>query len=131
MVSYNVDYDYGKVKELEVLNDLKDYFKRDIKIVEERYTNYDFFDDKYTYELKSRRNKYDSYPTTMIPALKLKKKVILLFNFTDGLYYIKYKKSKFDNYEQKYFCKDREDKKDVNKLYYYIPIENLKCIKKY
>jgi len=131
MVSYKEDYQYGMIKELEVLDIIKKYFDRDINKSIDRYCNYDFYDDKFTYELKSRRNKYDTYPTTMIPELKLKKRTILLFNFLDGLYYIKYKKNKFEEFERGYFCKDRNDKKDVNKGYVYIPIDKLKCIIKY
>lgn len=128
MVSFKEDFNYGIIKENEILKTINNYFNREIKRSEDKYCHYDFYDDKYTYELKSRRNKYDTYPTTMIPALKLKKRVILLFNFTDGLYYIKYRKSKFEEFDKRYFVKDREDKKDIKKLYYYIPIDKLKKI---
>ena len=44
------------------------------------------------------------------------------------MFYIKYKKDKFDKYDKKMFVKDRDDKKDVMKHYYYIPIQDLKKI---
>lgn len=129
--TFKTDYSYGIAKENEVLGHLITFFNRDIVKSKERYSNYDFSDDIYKYELKSRRNKYNSYPTTMIPLLKCKPNTILLFNFTDGLYYIEYDKEKFEKFEKKYFSIDRCDKIDVHKQYYYIPIGELQCIVKY
>jgi hypothetical protein len=131
MTTFENDYKYGIEKESSILLTLNKFFSRDIVKSVDRYCNYDFFDDSYKYELKSRRNKYNTYPTTMIPLLKCKDNTILLFNFTDGLYYIKYEKEKFEKYDKKYFCKNRDDKIDINKQYYYIPISDLLCISKY
>ena len=131
MTTFQSDYNFGIEKENNILVTLNNFFSRDISKSVDRYCNYDFYDDTYKYELKSRRNKYNTYPTTMIPLLKCKPNTILLFNFTDGLYYIEYEKEKFEKYEKKYFCKIRDDKLDVNKQYYYIPIIDLQCITKY
>jgi hypothetical protein len=45
---------------------------------------------------------------------------ILLFKYTDGLYYIEYNKEQFDKYELKKFTKYTELKD-----YIYIPIKDL------
>jgi hypothetical protein len=128
-MSYKIDYETGKQKEDEVLPKIKNYFDRDIQKSTERYTTYDFYDEKYTYELKSRNVKYETYPTTLIPKDKIRKRIIFLFNFTDGLYYIKYKSKKFENFECKEFVRNKRcDYNDKQKEYVYIPIEYLKKI---
>ena len=49
-------------------------------------------------EIKSRRNTHDAYDETMVPAIKIQKalelirlghKVYFVFNFTDGIYFVK------------------------------------------
>ena len=68
----------------------------------------------------------------MITSNKLKntdRQLILLFGFTDGLYYIKYDPLIFDTFEKKKFkragvCTDALE-------HAYIPIGDLKLIKKY
>jgi hypothetical protein len=128
-MSYQVDRVAGLKKEGEVLPIIKTYFDRDIQKCTERYAKYDFFDEKYKYELKSRNNTYDKYPTTLICADKTCKRIIFLFHFTDGLYYIKYRKSKFNTFEKKMFVRNkRSDYDDLEKEYIYIPIEHLKKI---
>jgi hypothetical protein len=131
MTTFQNDYSYGIDKENSILATLNNFFKRDISKSKDVYSNYDFSDTKYKYELKSRRNKYNAYPTTLIPKLKCKPNTILLFNFTDGLYYIKYNTEKFEKFDKKYFKVDRDDKIDVNKEYYYVPINQLKLITRY
>ena len=128
-MSFKKDYEYGLNKEKEILKVINNYFDRDIKQSIEKFCKYDFYDYKYNYELKSRRNNYNSYDTTLLPADKLQRKTIYLFSFNDGLYYIKYKKERFDEFEKKDFVRPkREDKKDVKKEYIYIPIDKLKKI---
>jgi len=60
--------------------------------------------------------------------MKCHKRTYLLFLYNDGLYYIRYRKDRFKQYDKKMFVKNRDDKKDVCKYYYYIPIEDLKKI---
>lgn len=128
-MNFICDYNMGKLNEDKVYNMIcKFWSDRQIAKSNDVYSNYDFFDSKYKYELKSRRCEHDKYPTTLIPEMKCHKKTYLLFLFNDGLYYIRYRKDKFNNYDKKLFVKDREDKKDVCKNYYYIPIEDLKKI---
>jgi hypothetical protein len=56
------------------------------------------------------------------------KKIIFLFNFIDGLYYIEYEKNLFDTFEKQPFRRFREGVNDKEKPYIYIPIEHLKRI---
>jgi len=130
MNSFKKDYSFGKDKETEILKILKIKFNENITTSINQFERYDFKDDKYYYELKSRNNKYSDYPTTLIEKGKvINENIIFLFNFTDGLYYIKYKKSKFDKFECKEFVRHKRiDFNDKPKLYYFIPINKLKKI---
>lgn len=130
-MSYKTDYEFGKSNEENVYNQIvKRWDNREIKKTTEKYSPFDFYCDKYKYELKSRKCNYSTYPTTMISTEKLGNyKLYLLFSFTDGLYYIKYKKSLFKTFESKPFQrKGRTDIKDIQYNFIYIPIEYLKKI---
>lgn len=128
-LTFKNDYKTGKNNE-EIVYDLicKYWYDRNIMKCNDAYSNFDFYDEKYSYELKSRRIDHDYYPTTMIPEMKCHKHTILLFKFTNGLYYIRYRKSVFDEFEKEMFVKNRGDKIDVKKNYYYIPFDKLKKI---
>jgi len=123
-------YTYGKAKEGIILPLLRAYFGRDIQQYPNQYDDFDFYDDIYEYEVKSRTNTYSKYSTTMITRNKTEKntskKVILLFNFTDGLYYIKYEPKQFNEYETRKFS--RLGEKWDEKLHIYIPIKDLKKV---
>ena len=82
-------------------------------------------------ELKSRRNSYDKYPSTMVSqskiekSKKIKKNIKFYFLFTDGLY--SYTFNPLDDLEYK-----RGGRRDRNRTEYnnycYIPIELLEFI---
>jgi len=128
-MSYKYDYLFGSQKENEVLPIIRNFFNRDIQKCTERYEKFDFFDERYKYELKSRNINYDTYDTTLIPTNKACKRMIFLFNFKDGLYYIKYRRSKFDKFERNMFVRNkRNDYNDKQQEYFYIPIDKLKKI---
>ena len=57
MVHFEESYKYGKAKEEIILPVLKEYFSREIINTTEKYAKYDYYDDSYKYELKSRTNK--------------------------------------------------------------------------
>lgn len=130
MVHWETSYKYGKSKETEILPLITKYFKRDIQQYTNQYDNFDFYDDLYEYELKSRTNVYSKYPTTMITKNKTEKvtskKVILLFNFTDGLYFIEYNENQFNKYQSRMFS--RLGEKWDEKKHIYIPITDLKKV---
>lgn len=127
-VFYPADYKFGTDQEDIVLPKLKEFFGREIKKSEDKFAKSDYYDDEYYYEMKSRTNAYSKYPTTMITEDKIRedKKLILLFNFTDGIYYIEYDKEKFDNYERKMFS--RAGYKWNEKSHLYIDIKDLQPI---
>jgi hypothetical protein len=130
MKSFKKDYLFGKEKEKEVLEIIKIKFENNIIQSTNNFERYDFKGDKYYYELKSRNNTYSAYPTTLIEKAKIiNDNIIFLFNFTDGLYYIRYSEKKFSKFECKEFVRHkRYDYNDKPRLYYYIPIEKLKKI---
>lgn len=124
-VFYPADYKFGIAQEDIVLPKLQEFFGRGIKKSEDQYAKSDYYDDDYYYEMKSRTNNYSKYPTTMITEDKIRedKKLVLLFNFTDGIYYIEYDKEKFDNYERKMFSRAGVSWNEKNHLF--IPINDL------
>jgi len=123
----------GKQQEILYFEHVKNYFKIDDLIMSnERFNKFDYISSEYLIELKTRFNYYNTFPTTIIPLFKinyglsLNKKMIFLFNFKDGLYYINYDKNIFDTFEiKKNYC-SRKDRgfNEIND-YVFIPIENL------
>ena len=101
------EYTFGKVSQaanLPLIKKLCDSFKD----TEKTFSAFDFADETNTIfaELKTRRNRKDAYPTTMVNLSKIQKIVegntyYFCFKFTDGLYYIKYDKTLFDTFEIK------------------------------
>jgi hypothetical protein len=129
MVHFEDSYKLGKKEELKVLPIINNYFKRDIKMYPERYAKYDFFDDKYQYELKTRTNTMNKYDTTMITSNKINNDTqskILLFNYIDCIAYIEYDKDLFNTFEKKMFS--RAQLKNDEKEHTYIPVDKLKVI---
>lgn len=99
------DLDYGLPKENPVIDTLKKWFEEEITKSTYQYCPHDGFSKTTEYEIKSRRNRYNQYPTTIIPCSKIRNmkrdRLVFVFNFTDGLYYIQYDKEKFAKYEIK------------------------------
>ena len=97
MNKYKSDYLYGKQSENKNLQIIKGYFNDDIEMLNYRYNQYDFKSTKTNtiYELKTRRNNYNDYPTTIIGKDKINTNYnnIFIFGFNNNqLYYIKYDK---------------------------------------
>tara|TARA_R110000868_G_scaffold58558_2_gene180762 strand:- start:423 stop:866 length:444 start_codon:yes stop_codon:yes gene_type:complete len=128
-MSFKDDLNFGLDCELSILKKIRSFFGRDIIKTVNKFDKFDYTDNRYNYELKSRKCNYETYKTTIIACDKLKDKSIYLFNFNNELYYIKYDKKKFEKFEKKEFVRPpRPDKIDVKKMYVYIPIEKLKKI---
>lgn len=133
--TFKYDYSKGKANEKIVLTTINKYFNDNAKGMGQ-YSKFDF-QGKNIYELKSRNITHDHMKTTIFPVDKLLlpsslkyEKFILLFKFLDGLYYIEYDKKLFSKFGiADYKRKDREDKADVKKPYYFIPVELLTKIK--
>ena len=135
MVNWENSYKYGERKEEALLPVLQDYFGKEIiRSKGGRFAKYDYSDEKFNYELKSRTNKMEQYPTTMITKNKVEgsdadKDLILLFNFTDKLAYIQYEAEQFEQYTTESFS--RLGASWDEKPHLYIPVEHLKIIKSY
>lgn len=133
MRSYTKDYEYGKSKEEEILPIICKFFNDDIKQSNKRYTKYDYIGKNYLYEVKSRTNKLNDFPDTLLPKSKIipNKKQIFIFNFTDKIGYIEYSEEVFKNIPVKQFKrKFREGFNDKFEEYYHIPINLLLVINK-
>ena len=118
-------YKFGKSSEEAILPIIREYFKREIKATEGRYSSFDYKDEKYNYELKTRTNKMQQYPTTMITINKCEVNSILLFKYTDYLAYIEYDEEKFKTYEVKKYTRyeDRQKRDHI-----FIPVKDLTII---
>jgi hypothetical protein len=127
MASFQVDYSFGIQKEDEVQEIVEKFFNDKLTKHDTRYSKYDFKGSQYFYELKSRKNEYLKYPTTMVQASKIFcDKQRFLFYFTDGLFYIEYNKELFDTFEIKNFQRfGRVDFRDFKQKYIFIPIDKL------
>jgi hypothetical protein len=93
---------------------------------------FDFYNDEYYFELKSRNVYKNTYQTTIIGlnkiefAKKTEKFCIFLFKFIDGLYFYIYDK---DDPENKINIGGRSDRGiDEYKPYFHIPISSLNPI---
>ena len=122
---YSNRYAIGKQSEATVLPIIKDYFKREIKPTEDKYNEFDFKDETYNYELKTRTNKMLQYPTTMTTLNKCKANSVLLFKYTDCLAYIEYDEERFKKYDVKNYTR-YEDKHAREHIF--IPVQDLTVI---
>lgn len=132
MVHYHDDYLWGKEQENYTYPILKEYFKTDLKQYPSQYDDFDFYDEDSDYEQKSRRNTYACYSETMITLNKTQKatdkKIKLVFNFSDAIYWIEYDEELFKTFNRKLFS--RAEIKSDEKDHIYIPINLLTLIKK-
>ncbi len=130
---FDKDYKFGIDQENKKKSIIETAFDIKVKKTASVYNPYDFYCESNNtyYELKSRNNTFDKYPTTMIGINKLNfdlnsddKKFVFLFNFTDGLYYINYEKELFDTFKIEKGGRFDRGKTEI-KDYLYIPIEHL------
>jgi len=130
-ITYHKDYSYGKKQQEIIIDILKDYFDSpNMKATPERYCKWDFEDDKNLYELKSRKNRKNQYPTTLLTCNKVissDKQQIFVFNFTDQICYLKYDKHVFDTFERKPYS--RINKEEDMTDYFFVPLEYLTTLK--
>ena len=100
------------------------------------YNIFDYVNDNQTVfvELKSRRIKHNDYDTAIIGLNKVrvactdpKKDYYFCFNYTDGLYYIKYDKALFSGFESntQYLRSERNDCFNPAQNIIYVPVERL------
>jgi len=128
MEKFKIDEDFGKEQENKSEEYIKDYFKQATLKKLSRFNKFDFEGDTALFEVKTRRNNYNKYPSTMIgynkilACKKCEKDVYFIFQYIDGNYYYKYCKD--DSFEIK--KGGRFDRGRVELDYYcFIPIEKL------
>jgi hypothetical protein len=76
-------------------------------------------------EMKSRRNKKNTYPTTIIPVAKVMTtgvRQLFMFKFTDCITYIEYDKAVFDKFVVSDITTERYGARDVPKPHFHIPV---------
>lgn len=130
-MTFAKDFQDGMRAEARVYSQLKEFDPT----VKSTYTScvVDFVSEDRIYELKKRNCKKNTYPTTIVGYNKLQyadkqdKRLVLLFEFTDGLYYCEYTKDMIYSV-QKFVRNKRSDYNDHRKDYVYIPVEQLKPI---
>jgi len=129
------DYNFGIANELNHFQTFKKYFNDENLIQSKSRTAlFDYESDKNCVELKTRRNTYNKYPTTMIGKNKLDycedkdKDFYFCFDFTDGLYYWKYEKNDLEKFSYAKGGRFDRGRPELNN-YAYIPIEMLMKIK--
>jgi len=128
------DLRYGMKTEETIVETFNRYFGTEFRNTKEIYNTpyykYDFenADKSICIELKSRRNRYDEYPTTIIPVSKvltITGRYIFVFKFTDGTYYIDYNKEKFSKYSIRLISTYRKGIVDAPKPHFCINITDL------
>jgi hypothetical protein len=133
MVHFQKDYLYGIQQEAKILPILQNHFGNTLERNKERWGKFDFYNDKSIFELKSRTNKKNAYPTTLMTCNKVvsieDKELYFLFNFIDELAYIKYDPILFETFEKKNYSRINQSYDE--KEYYFIPIQHLETIIKY
>jgi len=99
------DIEFGNKAEIGVIKALCVYFGENVIKNTYRFAIYDAKckETNTNYEIKARRCAMECYPTTIIPCSKIVKKnenerLIFVFLFTDGLYYIKYDRKVFETF---------------------------------
>jgi len=136
MRSLNNDLKFGMEKEVTVLAQLSQHFIEYGKITNTKelykdpYYKYDFeAEDGTSFELKSRRNAKNGYPTTFLPVDKISRnaphKQVYIFSFTDRLCKIEYNEDVWDNFEKREIQIYRYGRIDKPTLQFCIPIKLL------
>ena len=92
-LQYQSDLEFGHKEEIRIKVILEKYYG-ELKILE-KYNPFDYENDEYLIELKSRRIPHDKYDTAMVNYSKLlrtsnsEKERVIIFNYSDGLYFWK------------------------------------------
>ena len=93
----SADIEFGADKQENIIHSLRNYFQSsNIEATKDKYCIYDAEDTSThtRYEIKARRHKFGTYPKTISynkrNASKNGNRLLFVFSFTDGLYYIEY-----------------------------------------
>ena len=127
-MSFSNDYIFGKTQEERTLIKVCRFFDEEI-LPTTQFCRWDFESDTAIYEMKSRNVSSNTYIDVMIGYNKIQpicKPQYFLFNFTDGLFYIKYDEQVFMDFELKLFKREgRTDCNDKPQVVCHIPVKNL------
>ena len=134
----SIDLNMGMLNEVSVEPIINEYFEMKVnntKLTKGRYCAYDYeCDEKQTrYELKSRRIPSNRYDSVFLSTRKIEKgwvegyRLILLFLFTDGLFYCEYDPYVFKKYSKTTLSVYRDGRREDDKVFN-IPICSLKKI---
>jgi hypothetical protein len=128
MNKFKLDEDFGSLNEMKAEEYIQTYFKQTTLKKLSRFNKFDFEGDTAFFEVKTRRNDYNKYPSTMIgynkilACKKCEKDVYFIFQYLDGNYYYKYDSGK--SFEIKKGGRFDRGKIECN-YYCFIPIEKL------
>jgi hypothetical protein len=128
--NYLIDYNFGIESENNIIHALQTHFNDDSIIKLNKCHTFDFKGNNKYIELKTRRNNYLKYPTTLIGLNKFKEAstldedVYFCFKFTDGLYLYKYDRDYKLNIKFNHCSRQDRGHKEIND-YVFLPIEML------
>lgn len=127
LLSLNKDIEFGLSAEGKVIDTIGTFFGEEVKKTEDKYCPYDAVSTDTKYEIKTRRNKYNAFPTTIIPVHKtrVEGRLVFVFNFIDGLYYIVYEPVRFSKYDIQNVGAVRKGGVWSSQPHYFIPIKDL------
>ena len=116
----------GVLKTLSVMYDEAEFINTK-ELYKDYYYPFDFegTTHKTAVEMKSRRNKKNTYPTTIIPVAKVMTngvRQLFMFKFTDCITYIEYDKAVFDKFVVSDITTERYGARDVPKPHFHIPV---------
>jgi hypothetical protein len=136
MRSLSADLKFGLQQEKDKIELIKQHlcskydeadFANTKDLYQDYYYPYDFegITHKTAVEMKSRRNKKNTYPTTIIPVAKVLTsgvRQLFVFNFTDCIAYIEHNKEVFDKFVVTDITTDRYGARDIPKPHFHIPV---------
>lgn len=132
MRTFAADYQLGTQAESRLLPVFNRFFNTTFQPTG-KYDPVDYVSPTHNLELKTRTNRCNQYPTTLLPYSKIlhakssPRKTFFAFNFTDGLYYIEYEPNLFSTFTTNEFQRDdRQDHRDRQQEYIYIPVKSLR-----
>ena len=136
MKNIAVDYKMGISKECNVHPILETFFDCVLEKPSNPYSVFDFFSNKCYVELKTRRNNWKTYPSTMVGKNKLNfaksitdRPVYFCFQFQDGLFYWAYNEQDIENGYVVFDQGGRNDRgRNEYKTYAYLDVSKLQRI---
>lgn len=127
------DIKFGLEKEVEIKPIIENFFNCGELKKTSTYGVIDFYNTTHYIELKSRRIEHNQFDSAIIGKnkidlfKKLKQECYIVYNYLDGIYYIKYDKTLFQSFE---LYEDEFERDGIKTKYlnYRIPIKYLNKI---